>query len=116
MFSTDNENEAYFVSCFLNSNIPNERIKAFQAKGLFGERHVHKKILEVPLPKYDSENPTHVAIAGLGERCTELVRQYSEAQQLATKDYNVGKERSNIRKLLVAELKEIDGLLEVLIG
>jgi methylase of polypeptide subunit release factors len=116
MFFTNDKEEAYYVVSFLNSETPNKLMKPFQAKGLFGPRHVSKKILEVPLPKYDSANPTHVAIAGLGERCTELVRQYSEVNNLATKDYNVGKERSNIRKLLVEELKAIDGLLEVLIG
>ncbi len=116
VFNTNDKNEAFYIASFLNSNIPNKLMKPFQSTGLFGARDVSKKILDVPLPKYDSKNPTHVAIAGLGEHCTELIRKYSEENKLATKDYNVGKERSNIRKLLVKELKQIDGLLEVLIG
>jgi hypothetical protein len=44
-------NEAYFLAAFLNSTIPNMQMKDFQAKGLFGARHVHKKILDIYFPK-----------------------------------------------------------------
>ena len=75
VFYTDEKSEANYLVSLLNSNSANLTIKDFQTTGLFSPRDVHKKILEVPLPKYDSGNPANVAIAGLGERCTELVQQ-----------------------------------------
>ena len=110
-FYTNIANEAYFLCSFLNSNTPNLIIKDFQTKGLFGFRDIHKRILDVPLPKYDEGNEVHVKIAEMGKKCSEVVRGYIKTANLATKEYNVGKERSLIRKLLFEELKTIDGLL-----
>ncbi len=42
-FATNNLTEAYYVVAILNSALPNLLMKDFQAKGLFGPRHVQKR-------------------------------------------------------------------------
>lgn len=54
-------------------------------------------------------------IAELGKTCMKKTEQYIKQEGLSNKEYNVGKERSNIRKLLSEELKEIDKLLSEIV-
>ena len=115
VFYTNNLDEAYFLIAFLNSNSANLSIKDFQTTGLFGPRDVHKKILDIPLPQYNADNALHQRISKLGKECAATVADYIKTENLETTDYNVGKERSNIRKLLVKELSQIDKALAGLI-
>lgn len=115
VFYTNEIDEAHFLSAFLNSNSANLAIKDFQTMGLFGARDVHKKILEVPLPKYNQLNSKHLQIAELGNVCMKKTEEYIEQQGLSNNDYNVGKERSIIRKLLSEELLQIDKLLQEIV-
>jgi len=39
----------------------------------FGERHIHKKPLEFPIPGYNPGNPLHRELSGLGRRAREIV-------------------------------------------
>lgn len=111
-YATDNYKEACYLACFINSNYANKTIKAFQALGLFGPRHIHKKILDVPLPIYDKENENHLALAELGKIC----EQKTESILQKTKDdYNVGALRMVVRDVLKRELEEIDALLKKVI-
>ena len=107
----DNKEEAYYIASFLNSNYANLIIKDFQAKGLFGARHVHTKILDVPFSRYDENNKNHRRIAEIGLACNQKVQQHIKLNNLETEEYNVGKLRLEIRSLLAGELREIDGLL-----
>jgi hypothetical protein len=43
VFYTQSSEEAYYLTAILNSTAPNEMIKNFQARGLFGARGVEKK-------------------------------------------------------------------------
>jgi len=65
----NNQEEAYFIVSFLNSITPNRIIKDFQSRGLFGARHVHKKILEVPFPRFDKTEKSHIELSKLGKKC-----------------------------------------------
>ncbi len=116
VLETDIEDEAHFLTAFLNSTAANAAMKPFQSRGLFGARDVHKKILDVPLPRFNGNHPAHGRLAGLGRTCAERVAAYVAGRQLATQDYNVGRERTAIRQLLTTELAEIDALLAGLIG
>ena len=113
-FFTSNLQEAYYLTAYLNSATPNEMIKEFQSRGLFGPRHVHKKILEVPFPKFEPENKKHTDLAALGESCARQVEQHLH-DTVATNDYNVGRVRMDIKKTFSPEFKKIDKLVEGLI-
>ena len=51
----DTEEEAHYLAAILNSNVPNDEIKPFQSLGLMGERDIHKKVLELPIPVFDQK-------------------------------------------------------------
>lgn len=63
VFYTNNLNEAYYLTGIFNSTIPNLLMKDFQAKGLFGARHVHKKILDIYYPKFDEKDEQHLQLS-----------------------------------------------------
>ena len=60
--------EANYVAAILNSEVVNARIKPFQSTGLLGERDIHKKVLDLPIPIYDSAINNHTILAELGKR------------------------------------------------
>jgi hypothetical protein len=114
----DNENEAYFLSALLNSSIPNKLIKDFQSKGLFGARHVHKKILDIYFPKFDENDEQHLQLAELSKQAHQKAKKYIEAnspQQSLTAN-RLGRLRIEIKKHLSKEMKEMDKIVKKLIG
>lgn len=65
MFTTERE-AAYYVG-MLNSAVISDAIKAFQARGAFGARHVHTLPLKL-IPKYNPNDATHGLVAELASR------------------------------------------------
>jgi hypothetical protein len=107
--ATRTEEEAHFLTAFLNADAPNEMIKAFQSRGLFGARDVHKKILEVPFPRYDEGNPRHQRLAELGRKAEAQTAAFLEEEDLSgISNYKLGSLRVSIRKHLADTLAEID--------
>lgn len=114
VYYTNNENEAYYLSAILNSTIPNLLMKDFQAKGLFGARHVHKKILDIYFPKFDAGGEVHTRLAEYGRVCHEKVAKYMETNP-PTKEltpHTLGKLRLDIKAYLSEELSQIDKLVK----
>ena len=76
-YETDNRDEAYYLSGFLNSPLVLELIEEMMSQGLFGGRDIHKRVWEIAIPEYDSENPTHTSIRDLAikgeERAYEML-------------------------------------------
>lgn len=115
-FGTNNIMEAHYVSTFLNSTYANKLIKDFQSKGLFGPRDIHKKILEVPLPKFDRRNEKHLILSKLGEICANKTLKFVEGNfKGEISGLKLGKLRLQIRKYLDKEIKEMDKILKNLI-
>lgn len=116
VYFTDDLNEAYFLSAFINSSLANNAIKPFQAAGLFGPRHVHKKILDVGLPLFDPKDPLHQQMAALGETCTNKAAAWLQEAKLKPHGYSIGKVRLEIKSLIADELSAIDAILEEIIA
>jgi len=117
VYYTDKKQEADYLAAILNSSIPNKQIKDFQAKGLFGPRHVHKKILDVYFPKFDESDPLYRQLAELGALCAEKAKAFVESRPLQ-KDLSthaLGKLRIEIKNHLSEELEKIDKLVEKII-
>lgn len=110
LYETDNEEEAYYISSMLNSPLLDTLLKPLQSRGQFGPRDFHKKPLEFPIPKYDPSNETHRKLSKLGKDCKDKVLPL--AKELSNKYRSIGKIRSEIRKALSTELKEIDNFVE----
>lgn len=115
---THSLNEAYYLTAILNSAAPNEMMKEFQARGLFGARHVHKKILDVYFPRFDERDEAHLQLATLSEtahqRATEFLRSNPPQHELSTG--HLGRLRVEIKKHLETKLQEIDRLVEQIIA
>lgn len=117
-YYTSNINEAHYLTSILNSSVPNKMMKDFQAKGLFGARHVHKKILDVYFPKFDEKNKAHMQLAALSQtahnKVTLFLKQNPPKQDLTA--IHLGRLRVEIKKFLADELKQIDEIVKGLIG
>lgn len=117
VYYTNNLNEAYYLTAIFNSSSPNKRMKDFQAKGLFGPRHVHKKILDVYFPKYIETNKQHKKLAVLSQQAHEKAKIYIAANP-STKEIKgmvLGKLRVEIKKHLHKELQQIDEIVDKLL-
>lgn len=116
-FTTDNLNEAFYLTSFLNSKIPNELMKDFQTKGLFGARDVHKKILDIYYPKFDRNNTTHLRLAELSRQAHVKTKQFLEANPPQQEHIPIllGRLRSQIKNHLREEMSEIDKLVQKVI-
>ena len=112
-YETDDEDEAHYMSAVLNAPRLDAAIKPMQAKGAFGERHIHKKPLEFPIPLYDPDNPTHGKLVELSKECHRKVDVILPV--LAQKYGSVGKIRSEIKKGLRNEIERIDDLTKQLL-
>lgn len=118
LLTTYLKTESFYLAAILNSSIPNERMKAFQSKGLFGARDVHKKILDVYFPRFDENNETHSKLAQLSEQAHKKAKQYLEANppQQELSAIHLGRLRVAIKKHLSEEMKEIDKLVKKVVG
>ena len=112
----DGPAEAHFVAAVLNSASVNEAIKPFQSTGLLGERDIEKKLLDVPIPLFDSGNVAHRNLSELG------CEAHSRAQAAVITDHNfpaatsLARQRAYIRTALEDTLAEIDDLVKSLLG
>jgi len=106
--------EADYLAAILNSQVVNLAIKPFQSMGLLGERDVHKKLLELPIPIYDPKNATHALISNLGAeaRLSADEAVHSDEFPLAS---SIARQRAFMRSCLKSELKEIDKLVKALL-
>jgi hypothetical protein len=110
-FETENESEAYYLCAILNSKVVDDWIKPLQNTGQWGERDIHKRPLMLPIPTFDSNNPTHVKIAILGKKCRDKV--FSNLDTINSR--SIGRDRSKVRELLAKEMDEINRLVEKII-
>jgi len=114
-YTNDFDEAGYLLAC-LNSDFANKMIKPFQAKGLFGARHVSKKILDVPFPKFDKKDTKHQQLSNLGKLCYDKAQKFIDTKN--SENYsglNLGKIRLDIKKHLQAEINQIDTLLTEMI-
>lgn len=112
---TATEEEAHYVCCYLNSAFANDAIKQFQAKGLFGERHVHKKILELPWPAFTVNNPWHRRLVALGRKAAAqalLAVGPQRDMELGMRD--LGQLRLRVRREIAPVLADIDLLVKAI--
>jgi len=110
-FETNNSNEGYYLVSILNAPFVDELIKPMQSRGLWGPRDIHKKVLELPIPQFEADNPLHQRLAALGEHCTQKVQAWlSHGGPGQIK--SIGRLRQMVRQLVKAELSELDGIVK----
>jgi SAM-dependent methyltransferase len=57
------ESEARYLVAILNSETARKRAEAWQSRGQWGARDFDKVIFNLPIPRFDLKNKTHVALA-----------------------------------------------------
>jgi methylase of polypeptide subunit release factors len=117
-YFTNSKTEAHYLCSIFNSTVPNAMMKDFQAKGLFGARHVHKKILDVYFPKFNEKSKAHKQLALLSELAHKKIKIYLQdnppKQELSA--IFLGRLRTDIKKHLRDEIEGIDELVKEIIG
>lgn len=103
------KNEGNYLVSILNSTVVNLAVKPFQSRGLLGERDIHKKILELPIPQFDKGDKHHQRLAGIGKESADKVESFATSGGLAG---TLAKRRGVIRELLSKELGEIDDIVQ----
>lgn len=104
----DSAEEAHYVCAFLNAASVNEAIKPFQSMGLMGERDIHKKVLDLPIPSFDPRIRKHQQLARLGAKAAAAVGRASESEEARS---GLARRRHKARNSIIEERKEIDRLV-----
>lgn len=113
---TNDIREAYYILSLLNCSFSNILIKPFQSRGLFGARDVHKKILDLPFPKFKSTDKKHLELSKLGKECVTKATKYaSYTLPYELSYFALGKARLDIKVNLSKEITEIDKYAKELI-
>jgi hypothetical protein len=122
-YGTNDANEAFYLASVLNSSVLDELIKPMQSKGEFGERDIHKKPLEYPVPKFRPRDPSHKRLSELGREASEIaqralpqiLREYGYDERLKERGALLPQEVATVRRRLREELEslleEIDALV-----
>ena len=112
--STDDENEAHYLSAFLNSGYVAGRIQAFMTRGLMGPRDTHKRVLDVPWPSYDPADPLHGELVGIAGKLAAQAAARAAAMA-ANPAAGTGKARGQVRQALTAsKLTRLDELVRLI--
>ncbi len=109
--------EAFYLMAVFNSSKPNEIMKDFQSRGLWGARDVHKKILDVYFPIFNEADELHLSLAQLSETAHKKAAIFIEENppQHELSATRLGRYRVDIKKHLHKELKEIDKIVKKLL-
>ena len=114
-FQTNNGREAGYLVAILNSPTVDILIKPMQARGLWGPRDIHKKVWELPIPRFNPTDKTHLRLAEMAEAAAEKVKEMLPGLRKLFDDvrgpHAIGRARSAVREALKDELDEIDGLV-----
>ena len=102
--------EAEYLVGILNSRTANQMIKPFQSMGLLGERDIHKKLLELPIPLFDANNPLHKKLADLSVDAGNEAARAVKAKEFPRK--MLARQREYVRANIQPILKEIDVLVK----
>lgn len=107
---TNHFGEAHYISATLNSTIVNQAIKPFQPRGLFGERHIHRRPFMLPIPKFNEKNSIHQRLAELS------LQAHVKVAKVQWGKMSPGRARSRARDIASKELQEIDRLVSKMLG
>lgn len=107
---TDDEDEAYYLIGMLNAPYLSKAIKAFQAKGAFGPRHLHKLPVNA-IPQYNPADSAHRRVAELA-RSVEKSALDKLTPKMRDTTVPIAARRTLLRKAIKDELTTLDQAAE----
>jgi hypothetical protein len=115
-FETNDRHEAQYIAAILNAPLIDRMFKPMQAKGLWGPRHICKKVLELPIPEFKEGNRGQMKLVDIAEACAEKVKDRVPDLKKLFEDvrgpHAIGRARTAVRQALKDELAEIDSLVK----
>lgn len=72
-FATDRREEAHYLSGWLNAQAVDDAVRPRELWGRYRERHLEKRPLELPLPRFWEKDSDHVEMAALAQKAATLV-------------------------------------------
>ena len=96
----------------LNSETARGRAERYQSRGQFGARDFDKVIFNLPIPRFDSRNPTHRALSTAAARAERIAARVGFPEGVKFQ-----RARALVRAQLVADgvAKTIDDLVAALL-
>jgi hypothetical protein len=79
-----------------------------------GERDIEKKLLDLPIPRFDAQNTRHHELAALGRRAHKEARDAVCAPEFQ-QPTSLARQRAYVRTALRETLEEIDELAKALL-
>lgn len=114
-YDTDSYLESNYLASVLNTASVDSLIKPAQSKGLWGARDVHKKVLDLPIPRFNDKLKHHFRLADIGESCAKQVKKWI-ALGGPGNIRSIGVLRNKVREMLNKELDEIDSIVRPMLG
>ena len=71
-FAAASADEANYLCGVLNSEVLRVSVAPYQSQGQWGARDFHKYVFNVPIPRFDGEDPLHVRIARRAAEAAEV--------------------------------------------
>lgn len=106
-YSTNNMNEAYYLSAILNSPLMTRQVQIKKSS-----RHIFKIPFEIPIKIYDENNENHRKLAELAKKAHKISETSSfELKRRNNDNISKNKIQSVLSKDLAPILDEIDELL-----
>lgn len=113
-FDTDNLDEAMFMSGLLNAPIIDALLKPMQSRGQFGPRDIHKKVLELPLPKFNPRDSDHLELVRLAKVAQTKAKE--AVATLQSRYSGIGKIRQLVKVEIQPEILKIDKIARELLS
>ena len=66
--------EAQYLCAILNSETLRAGVQRYQARGQWGARHFDKYVFNLPIPRFESGNAAHRALADAGQTAADVAR------------------------------------------
>ena len=101
-YSTNSQNEAYYLSAIFNSPILSKNIRLIKSS-----RHIHKRPFSFPIPLYDHENEIHIKLAKKGQKYHSIV------QDLVFNNPKITSEK--IKLFITQKLNKLDNLTKTVV-
>lgn len=103
--------EARFLTAILNSTVITIAVRPLQARGQHNPRDFAKYIFQLPIPRYDTNDPLHKQLAVLAERSERI------SARVVLPDIRFEALRRRVRQALVDDgvVAEIDAIVKTLL-
>ena len=114
VYGTNDEDEAYYLIGLLNAEVLANAIKAYQASGAFGPRHIHKLAVTM-IPAYQPENGDHQSIVRYAKQITVAAKS-ALTEKMRNQLITVSSRRRSLRSVISKELALLNNAVQNVLG